>query len=133
MNIQIGGATFTPRMPLIAAINRLTHAWYAALNLGRTAAGDVEQRGPIDPHMVSVVGAAIAAELLPAAERQRIGIGDLWSYPSVPAYGAAVMEAFERSKIATYAEVSERSIEYFETLRAVTLTDDDADDAADPT
>ena len=133
MDIQIGGATFTPRMPLIAAINRLMHAWYSALNLGRTAEGGVEQRGPIDPHMVSVVGAAIAAELMPAAERDRIGIGDLWSYPSVPAYGAAAIEAFERAKLATYAEVSARSIEYFDALRAVTVTDEDANSAADPT
>ena len=120
-------------MPFIATTNRLLFAWFSALGLERTSSGDVKQRGPIDPHLVAAVGAAIAAELLPASERQRIGIGDIWAFPNVAAFGASSIEAFENDGAATYAELSERSLEYFEALRAVTMTETEVDDAANPT
>ena len=106
MKIKIGASEYAPRMPLIATI---------------------------DGHLVGVVGAAIAAELLPASDRDRIGLPDLWSFPTVAAYGAAVVEQMERQKVATYAELCTSASAYFDALQSVTLTDDDAAAAENPT
>ena len=132
MKIKIGAVEYAPRMPMIATINRLVSAWFDALQFTRRDDGTIERRGPIDGHLVGVVGAAIAAELLPASDRDRFGLPDLWSFPTVAAYGAAVVERLENQKVAQYVDLCANAADYFDALQSVTLTDDDAAAAENP-